>query len=98
MLDGLGFSQSDINARCRKQFDKRDSSQGKRPKKTLKLAGFKVLKQKSALNELQQLGKETEQKHSDKDIPHRQETSVSINLSGTETKIVGGERIYFSLP
>ena len=97
---GLGFSQSDINARCRKQFDKRDSTQGKRPKKSLKLAGFKVLKQKSALNELQQLGKETEQKHSDKDIecllPHRQEAVVSINLLGTETKIVGGERIYFA--
>ena len=96
---GLGFSQSDINAKCRRQFDKRDNTQGKRPKKSLKLAGFKVLKQKSALNELQHhLGKEQEQKKSDEDIesllPHRQETVVSVNLLGTETQIFGGERIY----
>ena len=66
---GLGFSQSDINARCRRQFDKRDSTQGKRPKKSLKLAGLKVLKQKSALNELQHhLEKESEQNRNDKDI------------------------------
>lgn len=94
---GLGFSQSDINARCRKQFDKLDSTQGKRPKKSLKLAGLKVLKQKNALNELQhQLGKGSEQKRSDKDKPHRQETVVSVNLLGTGTKIFGGERIYLA--
>lgn len=98
---GLGFSQSDINARCRRQFDKRDSTQGKRPKKSLKLAGLKVLKQKSALNELRHhLEKESEQNRNDKDIecrlPQRQETVVSVNLLGTETKIFGGERIYFA--
>ena len=45
---GLGFSQSDINARCNKHF--RKPTHNSLVKTKLKLAGLKVLKQKKTAN------------------------------------------------
>ena len=101
---GLGFKQSEINAKCRKETFRREYTQGKMPPKSFKLAGIKVLKQKSALNELHHPGPREESdpnisdKYTERLLPHRKETVVSINLLGTDTKIFGGEKIYFAWP
>ena len=50
---GIGFNPAEINARCRRQCIRKDVLQNRRSfKKNFKLAGFRVLKQKTTIDKL----------------------------------------------
>ena len=97
---GLGFSQSEINARCNKHF--RKPSQNSSVKTKLKLAGLKVLKQKKAASIFNTKGGNVsdiivEEKENDFNyIQSKKETIVQIDNSNGLTEdarpdVIGGK-------